>query len=157
NALNQIPSQNNAPGHLYPSDEITAQFDPAVVRFHLRHDPLAYWARMLDLSRGLILTLGLREPKNGETYWEFTRSLYRLIGEYSRAAAVSARYVGGLHVNRNFKGDPGEKPTLVPIDGAQQKRALRLLTTYVFSESAFAMPRSYYTNLTTNPNAGFIE
>jgi hypothetical protein len=157
NGLSQIASQCNAPGHLYQSDEIADQFDPAVVRFDLSHDPLGYWARMLELSRGLLLNLGQREPKNGASYWEFTRDLNRLLGEYSRAAAVSARYIGGLHVNRNFKGDPGEKPTLAPIDGAQQKRALRLLTTYIFSENAFTMPRSYYTNLTTDPNASFIE
>lgn len=153
--LNQIASQDSLPGHAYESDEIADQFDPAVVRFDLGRDPLAYWNRMLDTSRYLMFHLGEREPKHGESYWKFTQDFYRLLNMYARAASVASRYVGGMHVSRNFRGDPGEKPTLFPVDAAEQKRALSMLNTYIFAENAFDFPKSYYAKLTANPFIDF--
>lgn len=153
--LKQIASECNLPGHLYQSDEIADQFDPAVVRFDLGRDPLAYWTRTLDMTRFLILHLGEREPKHGESYWEFTRDLNSLIGLHARAASVASRYIGGLHVNRNHRGDPGERPTLTPISGTEQRQALDLLNTYLFSSNSLKLPTSYYTHLTANPNQAF--
>ena len=63
--LQRISSQCNEPGHAYQSDEIADQFDPAITRFDLAADPLAYWQRMLDVSKYLLMTLGTREPKKG--------------------------------------------------------------------------------------------
>jgi hypothetical protein len=154
--LCQIATQCNEPGHLYQSDEIADQFDPAVTRFDLGSNLLDYWERNLDLSRYLLLHLGEREPKRGESYWEFTRDLERLLGYYTRAAAIASRTIGGLHVNRNHRGDAGEKPTLAPIPTAEQHRALALLNTYIFAANAFTMPSSYYTHLTVDPNLGIL-
>jgi hypothetical protein len=154
--LAQIATQCNEPGHLFQSDEIADQFDPSVTRFDLGRDALSYWERNLDLSRYLLLHLSEREPKHGESYWEFTRDLQRLLGYYTRAAAISSRYIGGLHVNRNHRGDADEKPTLVPIPAAEQRRALALLNNYIFAANAFTMPSSYYTHLTVNPTAGIL-
>jgi len=153
--LETIASQCNLPGHAYESDEIADQFDPAVTRFDLGSDPLAYWNRMLDLSRYLMLHLGARVPKYGESYYKFTQDFNMLLGQYARAAAVSSRYIGGLHVSRNHRGDPGEKPTLAPVPAAEQKRALGLLTTYIFAENAFSFPKSMYTKLTADPYIDF--
>jgi len=75
----------------------------------------------------------------------------QLLGLYSRAAAASARYIGGLHVNRNHMGDKNEQPTLAPIDGAKQRKALELLNTYIFAENALQFPESYYLRMTGDP------
>lgn len=155
--LKQIARKSNLPGHAYQSDEIADQFDPRVSRFDLGSDPLLYWTRMLQTSRYLLVTLDKRLPKPGESYWEFTKAFNRLLGTYARAAGTASRYVGGLHVNRNYKGDVGEKPTLVPVPVAKQKQALALLNTYIFSPTAFTFPERYYTHLTANPQMGFAD
>lgn len=149
--LQAIASRCNMPGLAYQSDEMADQFDPAVARFDLSNDPLAYWTRTLQVSRYLLLHLDKRVPKKGESYYEFTRDFNGLLNIYARAAATASRYVGGLHVNRNHRGDPREKPTLVPIDGAKQKQALQLLNTYIFAPNAFALPKSYFTRMTDRP------
>lgn len=156
-ALKQIANRCNEPGHQYQSDEIADQFDPAVVRFDLGTDPLAYSKRELEVSRHLLLHLGARVPLRGESYFEFTRSFYGLLNMHFRAAARVGRYVGGLHSNRNFKGDRGEKPALAPVDAAQQRQALDMLNTYLFSENALTFPNSYYTKLTADPNIDFAS
>ncbi len=153
--LSAIASRCNEPGHAYQSDEVADQFDPEVTRFDLGRDPLAYWARTIQISRHLMLHLAEREPKQGESYWRFTQDFNRLLGLYSRGAAVSSRYIGGLYLNRNHRGDPGEKPTLQPVPAEQQKQALHILTTYIFAQNALTLPPSYYGKLTGDPFGGF--
>lgn len=154
--LNQIASRDNLPGHAYQSDEIADQFDPAVTRFDLGKDPLDYWARTLQVTRHLLLHLNERSPRKGESYWEFTRNFNALLGQYARAAAIASRYVGGLHARRNYRGDYGEKPVLTPVDTAQQRRAVRLLNTYLFAPNSFAFPTNYFTRMTGDPLGGFV-
>jgi len=150
--LNEIASRCNEPGHAYETDEMADSWDPKVVRFDLGRDPLDYWNKTLDVSRYLLLHLDQRLPKQGDSYWEFTRNFNGLMNTYARAAAVTSRFVGGLNVNRNHKGDFGEQPALAPVSGAEQARALRILNSYLFAENALAFPQRYYTRFTENPN-----
>lgn len=149
--LKKIASRSAQPGLAYQSDEIADQFDPAVTRNDLSSDPLAYWARSLQVTRYLFLTLGRRSPKSGESYWKFTQQLHMLVSLYSRSAAIASRYVGGLTVRGNFRGDPGEKPVLQPVPGAKQREALGLLNAYILAPNAFDLPKDYYTKLAGDP------
>lgn len=152
--LQHIASRCNEPGLAYESDEDADSFDPAVVRFDLGKNPLDYYQKTLEVSRHMLLHLGDRVPRLGESYYTFTQDFGQLLGQYVRASSLAARYVGGLHINRNFKGDPNEKPTLAPIVAEDQKRGLQLMNTYILSEDAFTLPRSYYTHMTSDPNGG---
>ncbi len=150
-ALKSIASRCTEPGLAYQTDESADGFDPYVVRHDLSSDPMAYYLRYMQTGRYLMLNLSQRVPKKGESYYQFTRQLMMLLNVQARAAASVARFVGGLSANRNHRGDPGEKPTLVPIPGAKQREAVRIISTYVLSETAFSMPRSYYTKLASDP------
>ncbi len=150
--LKQIASRCNEPGLAYQSDEAADSFDPCVARWDVGKDPMAFWTKNIQLTRFLLLNLGSRSPKKGESYATFTADFNQLLGLYARAGAVASRYVGGLSMNRNFKGDPGEKPTLTPLPGEQQVAALKMLNTYIFAENAFNFPKDYYTKLTVDPN-----
>jgi hypothetical protein len=153
--LNSIASRCNEPGHAYESDEEADQFDPAVVRFDLGSNPLAYYRKSLQVMSSLMDRLGDRVPKNGESYHKFTQDFERLLGMYVRNASMTTRYIGGQHLCRNFRGDSGEKPELIQVEPAEQRQALDILNTYVLSESAFKLPKSYFTHLTADPFGGF--
>jgi len=155
--LKKLASKSAEPGHAYGSDELTDQFDPDITRFDLSSDPLAYWTRSLQMTRYLMFHLGERSPRKGESYWEFTRQLNMLVSLYSRAAASASRYVGGVKIRGNFRGDPGEKPVLEPVPAAKQRKALYLLNTYVFAPNAFALPKSYYGKLAGDPFPDLIR
>ncbi|MDX1935108.1 MAG: zinc-dependent metalloprotease [Capsulimonadales bacterium] len=157
--LKEIASQSNRPGHAYEED-ITAfiGLDPRVVQYDISGQPLDYWERMLQLSRRLILTLDAREPKMGESYWEFTKRLNLLLGQYARAAGVTSRFIGGIRLNRNHRGDANEQANTLPVSVADQKRALNLLNTYVFAPTAMTLPERYYGHLTNDPyNPSFSQ
>jgi hypothetical protein len=155
--LRRIASRCNSPGHPYETDEAADSFDPLVARFDLGADPLNYWSRMLQVTRYLLFHVDERSPKRGESYYEFTEDFSLLMGMYSMAASRATRYIGGLHLNRNHKGDPGEKPTLSPVPAAKQKEALRLINTYVFAENTFSFPKRYYQWFATNPNEEMVQ
>lgn len=150
--LKKIASKSNEPGHAYQSDEqVLVGLDPRIMQGDISADPLAYWERILNLSRYLLVNLDKTSPKPGESYWEFTKSFQMLLSNYSSAAGVASRYIGGLTLNRNHKGDPNEKPVTDPIEAARQKQALALLNAYIFSPDALVFPERYYTRFTTDP------
>jgi hypothetical protein len=153
-ALKKIASRSSLPGHAFQSDaQVLVGLDPRIVQYDISADPLTYWERMMNLSRFLLTKLDVQQPKTGESYYEFTKAFYNYLGNYSRAAGFASRYVGGLTMNRNHKGDTNERPTTLPMDAAKQKEALRLLNTYVFAPDAFNLPTRYYTHLTPDPFA----
>ena len=92
------------------------------MKFDLAKDPMTYWSKRLEVSRYMLVHLGERLPKNGESYHEFTRAYEEMLGIYSSSAAFASHYIGGLYVNRNHKGDAGLQPTLQPIDGGRAAR-----------------------------------
>jgi len=155
--LRKIASASAQPGHAYQSDELADQFDPDITRNDLSSDPLAYWTRMLQTVRYLMLHLGDRVPRKGESYWEFTRQLNMALSLYARAAAIVSRYIGGVKIRGNFRGDPGEKPVLEPVPAAKQRSALRLINLYIFAPNAFALPKSYYGKLAGEPFPNLIQ
>jgi hypothetical protein len=156
-ALQQIASRTNLPGLAWQGDEYADSFDPAVVRFDLGNDPIAYYTRRLQTTRFLLLNLGNRVPKKGESYWEFTRQFNGLLNAYSSSAASVTRYIGGLNMNRNHRGDVRERPTLVPVSSENQRAAMNLLNTYIFAERAFSFPANYFTRMTTEPYGDMLE
>jgi hypothetical protein len=150
--LKEIASLSNMPGHQYQSDEqAIVGIDPRVTRFDMSAQTLDYWEKMLQLSRYLMLNLDKREPKRGESYWEFTRNLNGLINQYANAAGIASRHIGGVELNRNYKGDANERPTLLPVAPTKQKQALRLLNSYIFAPDALTLPERYYDRQTTDP------
>lgn len=153
--LRKHASQGNLPGNAYRSDGLADAFDPRVSRFDLGKDPLAYVQKNLDVSRYLLRNLDTRLPKNGSSYFEFTRSFNSLLGNYFNAPRFAVRYLGGMQFSDNFKGDTNETMPITLITGAQQRQALALLNQYIFAESAFNLPKKNFAMLAPNPNVSF--
>lgn len=155
-ALNRIASRTNSPGLAYQTDENADSFDPFVTRFDLSGEPKEYWKKVTSVSNELLNNLDRRMPEPGKSFFHFTRDFTVLLNEYAAAASSTVRYIGALKQNANHRGDPGQQPTLAPIDGPSQRAALELLNEQVFSESAFRYPRNYFRYFTPDPNADFM-
>ena len=149
--LSAIARRCTEPGLAYMGDEFADTVDPFITRFDLGKDPLAYWASIFRDVNTMIPQLPAKAVKPGENYYELTRSFNGLLSMYARAASNVARYIGGVRLRQSHRGDPNEKPPVVPISAADQKRALALLTQYVFSPKAFNFPKEVYLKLAPNP------
>ncbi|GIV14956.1 MAG: hypothetical protein KatS3mg022_0391 [Armatimonadota bacterium] len=118
--LRAIARRCTEPGLAYMGDEFADNVDPLITRFDLGKDPLEYWATIFrDVSR-MIPQLPAKAVKSGENYYELTRSFNGLLSMYARAANVVSRYIGGVRLHQNHRGDPNEKPPVVP---SQRRRA----------------------------------
>lgn len=153
--LARIAQRNTEPELAYETDDYTDRFDPYVTRFDLGRNPLDYWELRLKDTDTLVRLLPTRFPRPNEPYYEFTRLFFGSLASYSDAAVQLTRFIGGLQIRRNFPNDPNAQPPLQPIPGAEQRRALRLLTTYIFAPTAFNFPKGYYELLAPNPYDGF--
>lgn len=150
--LRQLASRGSTPGLQYHSDRVADAFDPHIARFDFTADPLEFVEQTMQISRGLLQTLHERKPKDGESYYEYTRSFNNLLNRYYSVVAYTTRYVGGVHFGNSYKGDPGGKLPLVPVSGVEQQRALSLLSRFVFSESAFKLPKAGLAMLAPDPD-----
>ena len=151
--LQRIAARGNEPGLAYQSDELADLYDPSIVRYDLGRDTLTYWEELLALNQRLIQKLGNRKLAPDEDYGEFARALYGLILAHGEYARQLVRYVGGLRIQRNDRGDLKGRPQLFPLSAAEQQRALQLLDKYLFAEGEWAIPQEYFGQLAADPFA----
>ncbi len=116
-------------------EEAIAGLDPDASRFDLGSDPLLYLQKRLVISRELWQRLQARQLKPGESYDVLRRTFDSGFRQYARSAALTAKYVGGVHYVRDFAGT-AHLP-LTPVPPAKQREALNLIATEVFSADSF--------------------
>jgi hypothetical protein len=140
--LKKILSRSNDPKLAFGNDgdDMRAPgkgMDPRVNVFDLTNDAVSYAEDRLKLINGLMGKLKDKYIKPGNSYAEL-RSRYGYLNN-QRAQMISAvsRYVGGVYIDRSYpeQGPAGKPYTPVPL--ALQKKAMRLLTKYVFAPTAF--------------------
>jgi hypothetical protein len=121
----------------YATDEDTWGPDPLVNRFDLGAEPLEWAETRLRLVRALRGALLERAVEDGQS-WHLLRQAYQqLLAEHLGSLRVAGRYVGGVYVHRDHKGDPGARDPLVPVEADRQRRALAFLIDNAFSDQAF--------------------
>ncbi len=155
--LATIASRSNWPGHAYESDETADSWDPFVTRFDLAQNPLDYWSVILTDSRSLMQRIPQAVPARGESYYQLTKQLLGTLAQTSTASRQISRFIGGLRLNRNHKGDAREKAPLAPIPAGDQEQALELLRRNIFSADAFPIATRYLSYLAPDPQPDMIE
>lgn len=151
-ALKKIASRSGERGHAFQADEMMNVWDPTVFAFDLSDDPLGWQEKEANVSRYLMRTLKERKPKTGESYSHLTIAYFHYSNLYTNSLLGMRRFIGGVTVSNNFRGDTNERPTYLPVPGATQKRALHLMETYLFAPNAYDFAKPYQKWLAPNPN-----
>ncbi|MDE2160701.1 MAG: zinc-dependent metalloprotease, partial [Burkholderiales bacterium] len=112
-----------------------AGIDPLVNRFDLGNDPLAWYERRLELTRELWQRVEQRKPQAGDDPERARRSVLEGLRQLRNIPELAAKYVGGMNTSRDVPGSG--KPVYVPVDPAQQRAALRFLTSGIFAVDSF--------------------
>lgn len=110
--------------------------DPTVNRFDLGDDPLAWYQRRVSLSRELWQRAQARTPQVGEDPLRSRRMLLSGFRQLRDMPALVSKYVGGLHIERQMPGLPGQ-PAYRAVEPERQREALRFLADSIFSVDSF--------------------
>ncbi len=120
--------------------------DPLANRFDLGDDPLAWYQRRFTLSKELWQRVQQRGAKPGDDPERQRRSLLDGFRQIARLPGLAAKYVGGMHTERDLPGSGG-RPSFRPVEPAQQRQALRFLTEGLFSTDSFRFKPEFLSSL----------
>ena len=82
--------------------------------------------------------------EKGKSYQELRRAYYILSGQRAQAATIISRFIGGVYVDRAMAGQEGATQPYTPVSLAEQKRAMKALSEYVFAPKAFDVPNNLF-------------
>lgn len=140
--LKQIISRSNDPKLAFGNDgdDMRAPgkaMDPRVNVNDLTSDAISYAEDRFKLVNQTMATLVKKYTKDGQSYAEL-RSRYNILNgqRLSMASAVS-RYIGGIYVDRSYPEQKSGTKPFTPVPLATQKKAMEILSKYVFAPNAF--------------------
>lgn len=149
--LNKIASQSGKPEYAFETDEDTYSpysTDPNSMIFDLSSDPLGFAAMHYRVYNQLFRDAEKKLPASGKGYAQLRSTFDLLLGGYASYTDIPIKYIGGEYYSRSHKGDPGAKAPLIPIEKAEQLRALALLNQAIFRAGAISFPTSVLHRLT---------
>lgn len=151
--LGRIAARSNEPHLAYATDEETGTgieaADPEVNQRDLGADPLSFARRRMVLSRELWDRWQTRQLPADEGRDILYRNVVSGFNQYSLAAQVAAKYVGGVVYVRDRAGSP--RPSFTPIAPGRQREALKLVTEGLFQAESFRFRPEFLTRLAADP------
>ena len=151
--LTRIAARSNEPQLAYATDEETGigieAADPEVNQRDLGHDPLVFAKRRMVLSRELWDRWQERKLADDEGRDILYRNVVSGFNQYSLAAQVAAKYVGGVVYVRDHAGSP--RASFTPIAPERQREALKLVTEGLFKIDSFKFKPEFLTRLAADP------
>ncbi len=134
--LRRIASRSNEPLLAYATDEDNSiGIDPEANSGDLGNDPLQFARRRLLLARELWDRWQDRELPPGESYVVLRRTVGRGLIVVGQSSMTVAKYIGGVSTLRDHAGSP--RPPLNPVTAMQQREALDIIATGIFSSDSF--------------------
>ncbi|MGB1925803.1 MAG: zinc-dependent metalloprotease [Rubripirellula sp.] len=137
--LPEILKRCSEPELQYATDEDTAGPDPLARRYDFSKDPLDYASeqmRLINLYRERILS---KFVKDGDSWAKARRGYELTLSLQTRAGSMMANWIGGAFVNRDKKGDPGNRAPVEVVPPEQQRAALNFVIENTFRDEAFGL------------------
>jgi hypothetical protein len=156
----EVLKKVGTPGLDYGTDEDTIGPDPLARRYDFAQDPLDYANSQMELARYHRGRLIDKFAKDGESWSRVSRGYNITLGMQMRSLSMMANWVGGVHVNRDRKGDPGNRPPLVVVPAEKQRRALAWTIQNSFFDDAYGLTPQLMERMTTDKwmdFGGYIE
>jgi hypothetical protein len=135
--LNTILKRAAEPELQYATDEDTIGPDPLARRYDFAADPLSYARRQVELAqfhRGRLIE---KFVKDGQS-WSRARYGYEMtLAMQTRALSIISGWVGGAFVNRDKKGDPGNRAPIEVVSAFAQRDAIKFLMNSAFRDESY--------------------
>ncbi|MCP3906078.1 MAG: DUF5117 domain-containing protein [Planctomycetes bacterium] len=137
--LKPILSRCTEPELIFGTDEDSWGSDPRARVFDMGRNPLNYSKSQMRLVKELRTEILERMVKDGES-WAKAREAYELLlSRHMGAVNIAANWVGGDLLNRDRKGDPGQRDAVQPVPVENQREAIRFVIDNAFDDDAFGL------------------
>jgi len=151
--LRRVASQWANPYLSFASDEDVSfpdghAIDPRVQQFDLTNDPLGWCGVQMNFDHSDMNAVAARFPRYEQPNQDARQAFGVPFRQYARCATMTAHVIGGEYLSRGRRGDPGEKPGLMPVSRSDEARAWHLLDQYLFSDAAWRFSPRVLTQLT---------
>jgi hypothetical protein len=127
------------PGHEYGTDEDVGGPDPLAQRYDFSKNPIDYAKSQMELAKYHRSRLLDKFVKDGESWAKVRRGYTISLGMQTRGLSMMAPWVGGAHVNRDYKGDPNGRDPIVVVPAAKQREALKWVIENSFNDESFGL------------------
>jgi hypothetical protein len=148
--LPEVLKRTSEPELQYATDEDTGGPDPLARRYDYSKEPLDYaenQMRLVKLYRSRLLD---KFVKDGDSWGKARRGYELTLGEQMKGVSMMANWIGGATVNRDKKGDPGNRQSLIPIAAERQRKALDFVFKNAFRDDAFGLTPQILERLTND-------
>lgn len=137
--LTEILKRVNEPELQYATDEDTSGPDPLARRYDYSKNPLDYAENQIRLVKMYREQLLEKFVKDGDGWSKARRGYDLTLGEQMKAISMIANWVGGAHISRARKGDPGDQKPITPVEAETQRNALAFVIENAFRDDAFGL------------------
>jgi hypothetical protein len=142
NRLSAIASRSTQPELVFGNDADDMRYpgtglDPRVNIYDLSSDSIGHAVSQMELMQATLNKMADWTPAQGNSYQEAVDGAGLIIRLWSISAGVISRWVGGVYVDRAVAGQEGGGEPLQPVERAQQKRAMAMLSEHLFAPTAF--------------------
>ncbi|MDO5581443.1 MAG: zinc-dependent metalloprotease [Planctomycetia bacterium] len=150
--LKKIASLQTKPEYNFATDEdcYNLTSDPLVNTFDLGKSPLEYSKLRVRLVKDVLKGLNDRIVKDGESYRKLSTRYNMLLFAHANALYFATKYIGGMHINRDFKGDANGRAPFEMVSAKEQRAAFDLLKKEVFGVNSYKIPSNIYNYLAPN-------
>ena len=151
--LRKIAARQAEKGMHYATDEdarMSTYPDPLAQIRDLGSNPIDFARVNARLYDQLLPGLLDRATQEGENYADVRFYFNTLLSRRMSSIEFVAKNIGGLYVNRDHKGDPGNRPPIQPVDTVVQRESLQFICEQVFAVDSFNVPADLYNSMGTN-------
>lgn len=149
--LLKIAALQSKPEHNYAEDyDCYYNSDPLINIYDLGSDPLEFFKLRVRLFKQILPGLNDRIVKEGESYSKLRARFMMLFSDYGMSMYNATRYIGGIHINRDFKGDDNARAPFVVVAAAEQRKAMEFLASELFAVDPFRLPPNLTNYLAPN-------
>ncbi|MDR2344500.1 MAG: zinc-dependent metalloprotease [Planctomycetaceae bacterium] len=143
--LRAIAAKQAEKGNNYaPDEDAFLHDDPLTIRRDLGRKPIDYAKSATELYNQLLPQVLNRAVKEGESYKDVSGFYLSILVRRLSADYYLARNVGGQYRNRDWRGDPGKRSPIQPVDAKTQRESVDFLCKTLLTSGSFSIPPDLY-------------
>jgi hypothetical protein len=123
----------------YATDEDAGGPDPLARRYDFTAEPRDYAESRMQLVNFLRERLIDGFVKDGDSWSKARRGYHITLNTQTDALNIMANWLGGSFVNRDRKGDPGDRAPITPVPAEQQRAALNFIIDNCFYDHVYGL------------------